>query len=390
MPVNRLPIGSYVRTEKTELQAVLDTLKEFGFLTVGPRMVDEAIVYGELDTIDQLPIGIVDEQDGGKYRLHRSTTDSWFDYTVGPESLKKYLFPPRETLFESHYTDGNWQFDDPDLPSRPLAVIGSRACDLHAMAIQDRVFLKGPYVDPGYQRRRQDLFVVAVNCRRAAPVCFCHSMGTGPAVQSDFDLALTEMSDHFVVEIGSERGGTVISATEWSPCTLDQVEEARTVVSDLRAKMQARDSQTDSVLDQESPRERSLDTTGIRELLLGNLDHARWEEIAQRCLSCANCTLVCPTCFCCSVEEVSDLSGEHVQRERTWGSCFNAEHSYTNTGVVRKTTSSRYRQWLTHKLATWEEQFGVSGCVGCGRCITWCPVGIDLTVEVAAMRGDQP
>ncbi len=390
MPVNRLPIGSFVRTEKTELQEVIDTLKEFGFLTVGPRLIDEAIVYGELEKIEQLPIGYVDEQDGGKYRLHRSKTDSWFDYTVGPESLKKYLFSPRETLFQSHQTDGNWQFEEPELPSRPLAVIGPRACDLNALAIQDRVFLKGAYVDPQYQRRRQDLFVVAVNCQRAAPTCFCHSMGTGPAVRNDFDLALIEMANHFVVEIGSEHGGTVISAAEWAPCTLDQVEDARKTVIDLDTSMKDRDPQTDSVLDLESPRERCLDTSDVHDLLLNNLDHPRWEQVAQSCLSCANCTMVCPTCFCSSVDDVADLSGDHVARERTWDSCFTAEHSYTNTGVVRKQTASRYRQWLTHKLATWQDQFGVSGCVGCGRCIAWCPVGIDLTEEVAAIRGDQP
>lgn len=390
MPVNRLPIGSFVRTEKTELQEVLDTLREFGFLTVGPRLVDEAIVYDELETIEQLPIGYVDEQDGGRYRLHHAKTDSWFDYTVGPESLKKYLFPPREALFQSHHVDGKWQFEEPALPSRPLAIIGPRACDLHALAIQDRVFLKGPYVDPNYQRRRHDLFVVAVNCRRAAPVCFCHSMGTGPAVRGDFDLALIEMTNHFVIEIGSERGGTVISNAEWSPCTLEQVEEARTVITELQTSMQARDPQADSVLDSDSPRERCLDTSDVHDLLLSNLDHPRWEQVAQRCLSCANCTMVCPTCFCCSVEDVADLSGENVQRERTWDSCFTAEHSYTNTGVVRKLTASRYRQWLTHKLATWQDQFGVSGCVGCGRCIAWCPVGIDLTEELAAIRGEQP
>jgi ferredoxin len=139
----------------------------------------------------------------------------------------------------------------------------------------------------------------------------------------------------------------------------------------------------------EQPRGRHLETAGIRELLLDNLEHPRWQTVAERCLSCANCTMVCPTCFCSSVEEVSDLTGDHVVRERSWASCFTAEHSYMNTGAVRKSTASQYRQWLTHKLATWHDQFETSGCVGCGRCITWCPVGIDLTEEVAAIRADQ-
>jgi ferredoxin len=153
----------------------------------------------------------------------------------------------------------------------------------------------------------------------------------------------------------------------------------------LEAELQRRES--NSRPDATAPRERYLDTTNIHDLLLNNLEHPRWAEVATRCLSCANCTLVCPTCFCAAVEDVSDLSGDNVRRERAWDSCFTMEHSYMNTGTVRKTTASRYRQWLTHKLATWIDQFGSSGCVGCGRCITWCPVGIDITEEVAAIRG---
>ena len=134
--------------------------------------------------------------------------------------------------------------------------------------------------------------------------------------------------------------------------------------------------------------ERKLNTTNIRDTLLSNLDHPRWDEVAERCLSCANCTMVCPTCFCSSVDEISDLAGDHVERERTWDSCFNVGFSYMNGGNVRDNVRSRFRQWLTHKLASWIDQFDTSGCVGCGRCITWCPVGIDLTEEVAAIRGD--
>jgi ferredoxin len=134
------------------------------------------------------------------------------------------------------------------------------------------------------------------------------------------------------------------------------------------------------------PRPRSLDTENIRDLLFDNLEHPRWKEVADRCLSCANCTLVCPTCFCSSVTEVTDLTGDAVSRERQWASCFTLEHSQMHGANARPTTASRYRQWLTHKLAGWIDQFGTSGCTGCGRCITWCPVGIDITEEVAAIR----
>ncbi|HVT27972.1 MAG TPA: 4Fe-4S dicluster domain-containing protein, partial [Lacipirellulaceae bacterium] len=336
---------------------------------------------------EELPIGYIDRQDGGLYRLEKSDGAGYFDYVVGPHSLKSFLFPPRETLLESIRQNGGWQMTAPPTEVTPLAIIGVRSCDLHALAVQDKVFLGGPYVDPGYKARREKLFVVAVNCRRASATCFCHSMKTGPAVQGNFDLALTELGEHFLVEVGSEKGGDVAGGLDWAAASAEQVAQGRGVSEMLEAELQSRETKPRS--NEGGPRERFMDTTNIHDLLLGNLEHPRWAEVAERCLACANCTSVCPTCFCVSVEDVSDLSGDNVRRERAWDSCFTMEHSYTNTGVIRKTTAARYRQWLTHKLATWIDQYGTSGCVGCGRCITWCPVGIDITEEVAAIRATQ-
>jgi ferredoxin len=198
-------------------------------------------------------------------------------------------------------------------------------------------------------------------------------MKTGPRVSDGFDLALTELPSGFVVEIGSDLGAEIVAELP------TQDVEDETLGQAAAARQQAVDQIT-----------RRMDTEGIRDLLLGNLEHPRWEEVATRCLSCTNCTMVCPTCFCSSVNEVTDLQGDHVERQRQWDSCFNFDFSYMNGGVVRNQIRSRYRQWLTHKLASWIDQFGTSGCVGCGRCITWCPVGIDLTEEVAAIRGTTP
>jgi formate hydrogenlyase subunit 6/NADH:ubiquinone oxidoreductase subunit I len=388
MANNRAPIGSLLTIDAAHLQGLLDALQTAGYRTIGPTVRDGAIVYAEVSSIEQLPAGYVDRQDGGSYRLERSENAGYFDHVVGPHSLKGYLFPSRETLLESIRATGRWQMTAPEIDPTPLAVVGVRSCDLHALAIQDKVFLGGPYVDPGYKARREKLFLIAVNCRRAAATCFCHSMKTGPAVKGAFDLALTEMGSQFVVEVGSAKGGEIVARVEWAPATLQQVEASRAVSAGLEAELKARDAKPKSEANG-APRERYLDTTGIHDLLLDNLEHPRWAEVAERCLACANCTMVCPTCFCAAVEEVSDLAGDHIRRERSWDSCFNAEHSYMNTGTVRKSTASRYRQWLTHKLATWSDQFGTSGCVGCGRCITWCPVGIDLTEEVAAIRGEK-
>lgn len=384
MSVSTIPVDSVVSLEKPGLQRLLDALKQAGYRIVGPQVADGAVVYDELNSIDQLPLGVIDEQDGGKYRLAPDAGAGYFDHVVGPHSLKRYLFPPQETLQQLRLKDGDWHAEPTRVEETPLAVIGPRSCDLHAMAIQDRVFIEGPYVDPGYRARRERLFVVSVQCRRAAATCFCHSMKTGPRASRGFDLALTELDDCFVIEVGSERGGQVLAKVDgWKICTAAIVDQAKDQSIQLEHSMKLRGSADD---EPHESKPRQLDTRDIRDLLLNNLDHPRWTDVAERCLSCANCTMVCPTCFCSSVTEVSDLTGEQVRRERTWASCFTAEHSFLSSGVVRNSTAARYRQWLTHKLATWIDQFDTSGCVGCGRCITWCPVGIDLTEEVAAIR----
>jgi sulfhydrogenase subunit beta (sulfur reductase) len=377
-------VGSHVWLERTGLQPLIDALAATGYRVVGPQVADGAIVLRDLGDAALLPHGWLDEQDGGSYRLSYDPAAGTFDHVVGPHSLKNFLFPPRETIQQFERLDGAWQERALSHDDRPLAVIGVRGCDLAALAVQDAVFIRDDWCDPAYAARRARLFLVAVNCRRAAATCFCHSMGTGPAVTAGFDLALTEFADRFAVEVGTPAGAALLSIVAEHvailPCTAAEIDAIRAVPQDLRTRMQARTPEAGG------PRPRSLDTDGIRDLLFGNLEHPRWRDVADRCLSCANCTLVCPTCFCHSVEEVADLSGDHVTRDRRWASCFTLDHGRMHGGNARPTTASRYRQWLTHKLAGWIDQFGTSGCTGCGRCITWCPVGIDLTEEVAAIR----
>jgi ferredoxin len=380
-----LPIGCSVRIEKPDLQAVIDRLIELGYRVVGPTIRESAVVLGEVRSLDELPIGYTDVQDAGKYRLEKHADAGYFDYLVGPHSLKELVFPPRNTLMTCRYEDGRLVIEMETDESAPVAVLGARSCDLHALERQDRIFLGDRYVNPDYQRRRQNLLIIAVNCGRAAATCFCTSTSTGPAIASCFDLCLTEMPGHFLVEVGTERGGDLIAVAPWRPCSTREVIDAQQVPRRAEQQMEQHRHPSPG-----QPRGRYLETRGLRELLLANLEHEEWDKVATRCLACGNCTMVCPTCFCSKVDEVNDLLDPSVRRVQSWDSCFTAEHSYMNSGTVRKATSARYRQWLTHKLATWHDQFGASGCVGCGRCITWCPVGIDLTEEVAAIRGGHP
>jgi sulfhydrogenase subunit beta (sulfur reductase) len=368
-----LHVGDRLVVERPDMLALFVALQRRGYRVIGPTIRDGAIVYDELTSPADLPIGWTDEQDGGKYRLERRDDDSLFGYAVGPHSWKQFLHPPVLRLWRAKSDGGTHRFEVADEEPPKLAFIGVRSCEIHAITIQDKVFTGGPYVDPAYSSRRENVFVVAVNCGHAGGTCFCVSMNTGPKATFGFDLALTEVlqpnTHRFVVEVGSEQGAALVRDVPHQPARLADVEAAERVVADTANHMG-----------------RTMDTAGIKELLYDNLEHPRWDQVAQRCLTCGNCTMACPTCFCFTVEDVTDLTGTVTDRVRRWDSCFTTEFTFTAGKPMRQSARARYRQWLTHKVASWIDQFGTSGCVGCGRCITWCPVGIDITEEVAAIR----
>jgi formate hydrogenlyase subunit 6/NADH:ubiquinone oxidoreductase subunit I len=360
--------------DRQDFDQLFVALRNHGYRIIGPALRDGVIVYDELTSAEDLPAGWTDEQNGGTYRLKRRTDDALFGYNVGPHSWKKFLHPARVRLWQADRQAGKVVkvAEDPPGASK-VAFLGVRSCDLHAVAVQDRVFIEGSYANTSYKARREQAFIVAVNCGQAGGTCFCVSMNTGPKVTGAFDLALTEILDaarhYFVLEAGSEQGLTILEEIRHSPAVEKEKQAAENVVAKAAGQMG-----------------RQMQTADIKELLYRNYDHPRWENVAARCLACANCTMVCPTCFCTSVEDVTDLKGDHAERWQRWDSCFTIDFSYIHGGSVRSTTKARYRQWMTHKLASWFDQFGTSGCVGCGRCITWCPVGIDLTEEVRAIR----
>jgi ferredoxin len=364
--------------ESAQLDELLEALRRRGHTVIGPVVRDGAIVYDELDSAADLPRGLTDEQEPGHYRLRRRDDEALFGFAVGPHSLKRFQLPADRLIFSARLGRSG-ELDDIVVDSEPprIAVLGVRSCELHARRILERVLLGGSRPDPIERAASERLFLVAVQCAEPAGTCFCASMGTGPEVTDGHDIVLTEILrtpagdpvHRFVLQAGSERGAEVLADLNSRPATDAEERAAREVPRQAAAQMG-----------------RELVTDGLRELLYRSYDDPRWDEVAERCVTCGNCTMVCPTCFCTTVEDVSDLAGERLERHQRWDSCFTVDYSFIHGGSVRNTARSRYRQWLTHKLATWSDQFGTAGCVGCGRCIAWCPVGIDITEEAAAIR----
>ncbi len=355
------------------LEALVGALRAGGYTVCGPTVRDQAIVYDEIDDIGDLPAGWTDEQDGGHYRLKRRDDDALFGYAVGPHSWKKYLHPPRRPLWRATQGENGLAIVAEPEPTTRYAFIGVRACELAAIAVQDRVLIDGTYPDGHYKALREGAFIVAVNCGEAGGTCFCVSMDTGPKARAGYDLALTEIVTDagrgYLAEAGSDDGAAILALLPGRASRDADHAAADAAVANAAAHMGRK-------MD---------DLKGVRDLLLANLEHPRWDDVAARCLSCGNCTMACPTCFCTTSEDDSDLAGVEAGHSQRWDSCFTLDFSYIHGGSVRASPKARYRQWMTHKLATWWDQFGTSGCVGCGRCITWCPVGIDITEEVRAI-----
>lgn len=356
---------------RDNFQTLIDVLMANGYRCLGPQVHDGAIIYDELVDVGHLPQGVHDQQTPGTYHLNRSDSQHYFAWANGPQALKPLLFSPREILWQAGRDEqGKLSFIAVKPQPSKTAVIGVRSCDLAAMRIQDKVFLQQEYQDEYYQARREALFTVAVNCSHPAETCFCASTGDGPTAKKGFDLLLTELDEGFMINAGSDAGEAVLTQLPLEYVTDQQYfaagEQARYAVQKQTRKL---------------PQQ-------VVEKLLANPEHPRWQEVAQRCLSCGNCTMVCPTCFCHKEVEQPQLDGSTTEHLREWDSCFTEGHSYIHGFVIRKETEKRYRQWLTHKLATWLQQFGNSGCVGCGRCISWCPAAIDLTEEANAIAGD--
>lgn len=370
-----LDVGATIAIQKPELDTIIGKLVSMGYQVIGPRIKDHTMVLDPVQRISDLTFGYTSEERAGSYQLVRNGLHNYFDITNGPHSWKQYLFPPVADILTYRKEPGDthkWTAEAGNGNHPPYALLGVRPCDLAAIKIQDKVFLRDQWCDPVYKERRTSAFVIAVNCTLPGGTCFCASMGTGPTANDGYDLLLTELDDVFLIEIGSEAGRMVVAdnGLQWTPASAFLIHSAQEKLLQAAEMMGRQLPNPDELPD----------------VLLSNLEHPHYDDVSERCMKCGSCTLVCPTCFCWDITDHISIAGDETTRVRVWDSCFNIEYSHIFGGNMRPNTHSRYRQWLTHKFASWYQQFGSSGCVGCGRCISWCPAGIDPTEEIAAIR----
>lgn len=364
--------GALLFLTRTDFPSLFSQLEKHGYYLYGPQVREGAITFDQLQSVSQLPQGWQDTQKPGSYQLEQTESPRLFDWANGPQAIKPLLFTSREVMWQAKkQKDGSIEFVIPDHQIEKVAVIGAKACDLAALKLQDQHFLEGEFVDPGYQAKRQGLFIIAVNCSHAASTCFCASTGDGPECETGFDICLTELEEGFLVEVGSDYGEKIVQTLNLRTVTPEQSHEA--------------ERQTARVIESQS---RELQPITLNQLQSKRF-HPQWDDIAERCLACGNCTMVCPTCFCHRHHEEPKLDGKSSEHVREWDSCFGESHGQLAGFQVRKTVIQRYQQWMIHKLDTWHEQYERSGCVGCGRCMSWCPAEIDFVKEANQIGGEK-
>lgn len=363
-----MPNRGWVYLPRVSFQRLIDALRMAGYRCLAPMVRDHALVFDHLERADQLPIGVSDQQGPGSYRLTKTDSSRAFAWANGPQALKPLTFAPQERLWHVCVEQGTPKFQPVQPEVEPTAVIGVRACDLVALKLQKAHFLESLSPDPAYKARVDSLFIVAVDCSHPADTCFCASTGDGPSAEEGYDLAMAELEEGYVLRVGSAKGGHILHTLGLVPATKEQ--------------LQSLEQQEQEAISKQS---RKLPSNDLREDIYQHQDSPHWETIAKQCLACGNCTAVCPSCFCSSYQAQPALDGQSSDQIREWDSCFSYGHSELHGHPVREDIRTRYRQWLTHKFAGWHEQYGRSGCSGCGRCITWCPVGIDITQVLAEL-----
>ncbi len=363
-----------VKIKKEDLKSILESLRG-SYRIIGPKIKNNVITFDQIDG-DDIPIGYRDSQGQGYYRLNRVNENKIFSFSNGPDSFKRFLTPPSLEMFRFKRDKKSLTLTPLIPEEKPFAFLGIRACDLSAMRLYDKIFIEGIEKDNYYYTIRKNSLIIAVNCLYPGDNCFCHSIGTGPELKENFDIALTELDEYLILEAVTQSGRKFLEGLSSERLIDDDLKEKNYKLEMCKRMFK-----------------KSIRFNELPWLIYRSLEHPRWQEIAKKDLSCGNCTQVCPTCFCSSTYDMLQLSDINQRsfrisglRIRTWDSCFSRNFARVHGGNFRPSVKARYRQWMSHKLAYMMEQFGLPGCVGCGRCITWCPVGIDITKELEALR----
>ncbi|MBS7611619.1 4Fe-4S dicluster domain-containing protein [Candidatus Bathyarchaeota archaeon] len=337
--------GAFV-AELNDLQRLLDEFTKHGYTVYGPIVKGKSWVFSKVSSIRELDLN--------------------YTRTILPP--KKLLHPVKNRIFDFKLNDGFEVFESCNVKN--IVIFGIHPCDLRAIEKLDEFFSQHPE-DVCYEARRKRTLIVGLTCNAVDEKCFCNSLGTGPEASTGFDILITQISDgFFLVEVGSSKGLDILKTLDLAEAKPEHFEAKRKHIEHLKSSFT-----------------KTADFEGLATLAKDKLDHKIWVETAERCLSCGNCSMVCPVCYCFDLYDSLDLTLKEGVRIMELDSCQLLEYAEVALGGnFRKERSQRLRHWLLCK-------FGAAGgstytsCIGCGRCIVYCPANIDLTEIAHVLKG---
>ena len=306
--------------------------------------------------------GPVKERNYVAFREISSSTDLFMEYqTTMLSPGKMFIYKPREDILKFRM-EAPVSIEEITPTIEKQVIVGIHPCDINAILYLDKTFL-GVFPDPFYKARRENTILIGLNCMQVSENCFCSSVGAGPFLkaQAGYDMILTDFGEDYLVEIKHSKASELftIKGKEAGP-------------DEWRVKSEKEETVLKSF-------KKVIDIDGLDDLFMKNLDHPVWTTTAdERCLSCSNCVMVCPTCFCYDIVDETSMDLKGVRRIRQLDACQDLRFAEVHAGNFRLRRASRLRQFVIHNL-NYTNQYGVIKTVGCGRCITWCPTKIDLT-----------
>ena len=291
------------------------------------------------------------------------------DYANTRASVKTLFFPQAETMLT--YERSLDRFNDiraVPFDAVPTVILGLRPCDARGLELLDRVFGQGQYRDPYYLARRAATVVVALACTDPRQTCFCHAVGGDPYSSEGADVLLSDADDAYIAVPQTEKG------EEWlTTLSLSAVDDGHLETS------QAVAARAHELLAEIEP------VAGLEDQLVDLFESAVWAEIAEKCIACGTCTYLCPGCHCFNIQDRVLANGG--SRLRSWDGCmYEGFTKHASGHNPRPDQGTRWRQRTLHKFAYLPENVGMYGCVGCGRCITYCPVRLDIREVIARLK----
>ena len=327
------------------------------------RLIKKDALTGVIEKIaaDMVVYAPVQDEDNVLFKPVQKGTTFLTTFANTKNAPKNFMFPRSELLLKYTRTPKGVQFASDAPEAQRTVLFGARPCDARSFALLDMLFDQEKWKDPYYIDKRAKTTVIALACAHPPYAsCFCTSVGGSPTSSDGADILLTDLGENYLAEFITEKGAKLLSYFGDSKAdkAADKAKEkiAGESAGEIKVKIPAKE---------------------IKPWLDANFEHPFWATIHQKCLACGTCTYLCPTCHCFDISD--EMKGADGKRIRNWDSCmfplFTKETSGHNP---RSSQKERWRQRAMHKFRYYVDNFGAIACVGCGRCVMYCPVNIDI------------